>query len=193
MSTDRLFGSIEGRPMSGKGKKEVQRLKAEIAALGHQFKTTGMSASEYTRRLAGLHNQTRLVARSSKTLNQRFLDLRHNMLGLGVAGTGVAGSVGLVRLGQGFEAAGVKMLAATGGAEEAAASMRLVRQESKRLGLDLLQATDAFARLGIASRGKITPKETEDLFVAFSEVGTALKVPREQMTRGLRSIEQMMN
>jgi tape measure domain-containing protein len=172
---------------------QIAQMRSQFESLNSSLRRGSISMADYRKSTQQLMVTFRGANRSIRTLNERFLNLRHNMLGLGAVGAVGAGGASIVRTGQDFEGMGAKMLIATGSSEKAAEGMALARKESLRLGLDLMSTTDSFARLGIAARDKLSEKDFESLFTSFSELGTAAQLPKEQMDRGLRALEQMLN
>jgi tape measure domain-containing protein len=171
----------------------IQSKKKQLDGLSEAYRKGTISKAHYSQMSNRVVAGMRKEARAAGGLSSKFMDLRRNMLGIGIAGTVLAGASGLMRTGQNFESMGAKMLMATGGAKQAAEAMDLARKQSKRLGLDLLSTADSLARLGIAADQKLTKGEFKELFISFSELGAAAQLPKEQMDRGLRALEQMLN
>ncbi|MDB4311878.1 tape measure protein, partial [bacterium] len=171
----------------------IQEARNKMAELNKQYMSGAISQKKYTAAANGTTKALNKQSRSIKNLNQHFMDLRHSMVGMGILGAGIAGGAGIITTGQGFEAAAAKMLGVTGSLDGASKAMDFARMQSKRLGLDLLQTTDAYARIGIAADGAMTKMQTDDLFVSFSELATSFKLSKVDQQRGLRSLEQMLN
>lgn len=191
MDKDDLLTSAS--KISKKDPQAVEMFKRKFEDLNKTFLSTGQSSASYRKETQQLMRTFRRAEGGITSLNQKFLNLRHNMLGLGIAGSGVAGVTGLTAMGQSFEAMEAKMLAATGGSSQATEAIKLAREQAQRLGTDFLDSADSLARLGIAAKDKMSKSATEDLFVSFQELGTAFKLAPTEMKRGLRAIEQMLN
>lgn len=97
------------------------------------------------------------------------------------------------RVGQDFEGMKAAMIASSGSSRAAADDLAFVDREAVRLGLDLRETTDAYAKLQFASKGKMSKENLRGLFVGFSEFATSLKVNPEQQKAGLRALQQMLN
>lgn len=106
---------------------------------------------------------------------------------------------GAFRLGKGLVDAGVqmqqltaKMGAATGNAEIAAASLKFVRQEAERLGLDFRSTADGFASFAASAlRSGLTFEETKNIFTGVSEAATGMRLSAERTSLVFVALSQM--
>lgn len=105
----------------------------------------------------------------------------------------LAGTTAINTVGQKFEAMQSAMLAATGTAELAASEIAFLDDMTSRLGLSLLDVSDAYTKFLFASKGKLDQSETRELFEGLSELGTTLGVSKERMKLSMNAISQMMN
>jgi phage tail tape-measure protein len=85
------------------------------------------------------------------------------------------------------------MLAATGTAQLAGNEIEFLDQMTSRLGLSLLDTSDAYTKFLFASKGKLDQSETRELFEGLSELGTTLGVSKERMKLSMNAITQMIN
>ena len=82
----------------------------------------------------------------------------------------------------------------TGSAEKAGQALSFVREESKRLGLDLASAADQFGKLAAASKGTaLEGRATRELFTAMSEAATVLGLSADQTRGALNAFQQMIS
>lgn len=203
---------------SERRKSETRRIRIDKAKSRHQELTSAFpkasreSVKEYTERLKDLNSQYRkgkmdvreynnLVAqqeraftrnaRSVKTLNERFLEMRHNMLGLGIAGSAVIAGRSTGSVGMQFESMSAKMLMATGSLQSAKEQMAFARSEANRLGHNVLTTSNAFSKLSIATSGTLSKGQTQELFTGLMEMGTASKLTQDEMHRAINAIQQM--
>lgn len=95
------------------------------------------------------------------------------------------------RTGQQFEAMNSAMLAATGTSEMAANEVAFLDKMTSRLGLSLLDTSDAYTKFLFASKGKLDQDQTRELFTGLSELGTTLGVSKERMKLSMNAITQI--
>lgn len=164
-------------------KAEANKAKVELTQfLNKQIK----GQKEVDRLTKKLNSQQKAMRR----LRASTLQLAQSFLGAFAIFEGVRS---INRVGQDFEGMRAAMLASSGSSQQAAKDLAFVREEAHRLGLDLKSSTDAFLKLQFAARGRLSTKDTRDLFVGFSEFATALQVRPEQQKAGLRALQQMIN
>lgn len=95
------------------------------------------------------------------------------------------------RVGQRFESMNSAMLAATGTSELAQQEIEFLDKMTSRLGLSLLDASDAYSKFLFASKGKLDTEQTRELFEGLSELGTTLSVSKERMKLSMNAITQI--
>ncbi|GAB5390195.1 MAG: hypothetical protein Alpg2KO_31630 [Alphaproteobacteria bacterium] len=86
------------------------------------------------------------------------------------------------------------MKQATGSFEAAAEEMGFVREESDRLGLELLTTTQGYTKLASAARGtSLEGEQTRQLFLGISEASVVLGLNAEKTSGALTAVEQIMS
>lgn len=99
---------------------------------------------------------------------------------------------GVVDAGVQMQALTSKMGAATGSAQIAAASMRFVREEAERLGLDFRSSADGFASFAASAlRSGLTFQETKDIFTGVSEAAAGMRLSAERTALVFQALSQM--
>jgi tape measure domain-containing protein len=84
--------------------------------------------------------------------------------------------------------------AATGSASLGAQEMQFLRDESKRLGLDLVTAADAHRTLTAAARGTVLEGEqARNIFLAVAEASTVLGLSSQKTEMSLYALQQMIS
>jgi tape measure domain-containing protein len=84
--------------------------------------------------------------------------------------------------------------AATVFGEDTANAMKFVKDESKRLGLEIEKATGAFIKIAAAAKGTSLEGEgVKEVFSGVSEAATALQLNSEQTEGALRALEQIIS
>jgi len=126
-------------------------------------------------------------------LQQRISASAKQMAGSYISAFAVAGTgVGVVRIGQDFEAVNNTMLAVSANAEAAGENFKFVRDEAFRLGLGLKESAKGFAKM-IAARGDMTIEQTKKAFSGLSEMSTLLGLSAEESGRATNALQQMMS
>lgn len=84
--------------------------------------------------------------------------------------------------------------AATGSATLGAQEMAFLREESKRLGLDLLVAADGYKTLTAAAKGTVLEGEgARNTFLAIAEASTVLGLSSQKTEMALYAVQQMIS
>lgn len=84
--------------------------------------------------------------------------------------------------------------AATGSATLGAQEMSFLREESKRLGLDLLVAADGYKTLTAAAKGTVLEGEgARNVFLAIAEASTVLGLSSQKTEMALYAVQQMIS
>lgn len=87
----------------------------------------------------------------------------------------------------------VAFAAIEGGAEQARARLAFLRQESDRLGLSFYDTAETAKRFFASARGTEIEEQAGEIFTAFSEMGTALKLSRQDMNGVFLALGQMLS
>jgi tape measure domain-containing protein len=84
--------------------------------------------------------------------------------------------------------------AATGSANLGAQEMQFLRDESKRLGLDLMVAADGYKTLTAAARGTVLEgQQARNIFLAVAEASTVLGLSSQKTEMSLYAVQQMIS
>lgn len=151
-------------------------LRLKMAKLAEVQRKATMQTKKQNLAMQGLNDSTRHFVRSYASV-------------FAVLGAATA----INRTGQKFEAMNSAMLAATGTSEMAAEEVAFLDKMTSRLGLSLLDTSDAYTKFLFASKGKLDQGQTRELFEGLSELGTTLGVSKERMKLSMNAITQMMN
>lgn len=152
---------------------------------------------------------TQIIITAKDSTAAAFSSVENNLTGLagnaartaaGIAGIGlsIAGVVdGIRSVAQAsleYERFNNTLRVATGSAQGAAESLKFIRSESARLGLDLASAADQFAKLSAASKGTaLEGKATRDIFTAVSQAAVVMGLSAEQTSGSLLAIQQIIS
>jgi len=152
----------------------------ELSLAVDKYKYKQRQATMRTRKaniaMQGLNDSTRHMIRSYASLYAVF-----------------EATYAINRTGQEFEAMNSAMLAATGTSEMAADEVAFLDKMTSRLGLSLLDTSDAYTKFLFSSKGKLDQNQTRELFTGLSELGTTLGISKERMKLSMNAITQMMN
>ncbi len=86
------------------------------------------------------------------------------------------------------------MRAAVGGNVQAGREMQFVREEARRLGLNLLDASQNYVKLAAAARGTaLQGAATREIFTSVSEASRVLGLTAEQTGGALTAVEQIIS
>jgi tape measure domain-containing protein len=87
-----------------------------------------------------------------------------------------------------------QMSFASGSAKQGGEDFDYVRQQSKKMGLDLLTSAEAFAKLQGATRGTaIAGQKTKDIFEGVGMASTVMHLSAEQSNGAFLALSQMMS
>lgn len=188
---DRLTSSINRQKAAVNEQKLAQRAAAK-AAREHavQLRRVAAAFGAYNARMSrgmALYRKQQIEANN---LSLQFKRLRSSVIALTGAYTAFSALSNINRVGQDFERAGILFDAVLG--EQAPEAMRYMRSESKRLGVDLLSSSKAFARY-VASAGPVgyTLDELKEHFTGLAEASVVFGLSADQQFGVIRAIEQM--
>lgn len=138
-----------------------------------------------------------------------FASANRNLSGFGSSAASMAAQIAGVGLSVAGLVSGIKEVAqatiklqqitgtlnvGVGSVKGAAEALSFVREESKRLGLDLATAAEQFAKLSAASKGtQLQGKATRDLFSAMSVAATVLGLSADETRGALNAFQQMIS
>lgn len=103
------------------------------------------------------------------------------------------GTRAIKNVGMDLESLDAAMLAASKNQADAGDKMKFVKEQAFKLGTDLKTAAKAYMQLSIASKGILSQKETDALFVATLESATALGMSLDDTQGTFRAFVQMLS
>jgi tape measure domain-containing protein len=168
---------------------------ADIATLGLKVDSKGVVVAN--KELKKLEKQGGKTEKQAKKVTKSFKGLKTAAISLG----GALAALGLANLVRNAAKATVALDAiesslkvATGSAEGAADSIKFLREEAERLGLDLQTSASAFSSFAAAARGtSLEGQAAREVFIGVSEAMTALGRGSVDTERALRAVEQMIS
>lgn len=174
----------------------------EFGQLTRQYHAGSMALQEYNARVSRLQQTMRQqghVGMRGATIpvTAKVNKLDTSMIeGAGGAIT-IAATVALsgkiMNTGQDFESALSGLTAITGSTDKAAKEFDYLRDQSNRLGLDLLKTSKDYTQFAAAVGDKLPKDQMRSIFEGASEWGLVTGADSESQSRALRSLNQMMS
>lgn len=175
----------------GLSPEKYKQAKRSVDSLTNSFKNGKMTLQEYNSKLAQTRKQYTDMSRRQKTLTSGMGDLRSMLVQVTATMTVFAAGRAIMKTGQDFERMGVSMLAASDNADQAKSNLRYVREETDRLGLNLVAANRGFVQLAANTSKDFGNKNLRELFTGIAEMSTTLQLPSEDVQGTFRAISQM--
>ncbi|WP_257014172.1 tape measure protein [Serratia fonticola] len=181
------------------GKQRIESLK-QFGDLTRQFHQGKIAVGEYNAAVAklqanmrkqgrvGMKGQTLPVTAKVTKLDTSLIDSAKGAI---VIGATVALGKSIMTAGQDLQSMESGLTAVTGSADKAAKEMQYLRDQSNRLGLDLIGTGKDYTKFLAAVGDKATQKQTRTLFEGVSEYGTVLGASAEDQSRALKALNQM--
>lgn len=174
----------------------------EFGQLTRQYHAGSMALQEYNARVSRLQQTMRQQGRvgmrgATIPVTAKVNKLDTSMIeGAGGAIT-IAATVALsgkiMNTGQDFESALSGLTAITGSTDKAAKEFDYLRDQSNRLGLDLLKTSKDYTQFAAAVGDKLPKDQMRSIFEGASEWGLVTGADSESQSRALRSLNQMMS
>lgn len=174
----------------------------EFGQLTRQYHAGAMALQEYNARVSKLQQTMRQQGRvgmrgATIPVTAKVNKLDTSMIE-GAGGTiTIAATVALsgkiMTTGQDFEAALSGLTAITGSTDKAAKEFDYLRDQSNRLGLDLLKTSKDYTQFAAAVGDKLPKDQMRSIFEGASEWGLVTGADAESQSRALNSLNQMMS
>lgn len=179
------YGSSYASKLGG-GLNGIKQLNAELNA-------GVISVGRYRAGISALETQFRRSNAGAKGLMGSLKDMRSSFVQATAAYTAFSAAKGIMQTGQAFQGINAGLAMTSNGALDAQQKLEFLRKESMRLGLDLKSASQAYMKLTVSSRGKITSDQTNQLFTGVSELSTAMGLDTESQSGAIYAIQQMLS
>ncbi|WP_223307002.1 tape measure protein [Citrobacter sp. S-77] len=174
----------------------------EFGQLTRQYHAGAMALQEYNARVSKLQQTMRQHGRVGMRGATIPVTAKVNKLDTSVIeGAGgaitlaatVALSGKIMTTGQDFESALSGLTAITGSTDKAAKEFDYLRDQSNRLGLDLLKTSRDYTQFAAAVGDKLPKDQMRSIFEGASEWGLVTGADSESQSRALKSLNQMMS
>lgn len=174
----------------------------EFGQLTKEFHRGSIALSEYNARVSRLQQTMRQQGRvgmrgATIPVTAKVNKLDTSMIeGAGGAIT-IAATVALsgkiMTTGQDFESAMSGLTAITGSTEKAAKEFEYLKEQSNRLGLNLLETSRDYTQFAAAVGDKLPKDQMRSIFEGASEWGLVTGASADEQSRALKSLNQMMS
>ena len=174
----------------------------EFGQLTRQYHAGSMALQEYNARVSRLQQTMRQQGRvgmrgATIPVTAKVNKLDTSMIeGAGGAITlaaTVALSGKIMTTGQDFESAMSGLTAITGSTEKAAKEFEYLKEQSNRLGLDLLKTSKDYTQFAASVGDKLPKDQMRSIFEGASEWGLVTGASADEQSRALKSLNQMMS
>ena len=173
----------------------------EFGQLTRQYHAGSMALQEYNARVSRLQQTMRQQGRvgmrgATIPVTAKVNKLDTSMIeGAGGAIT-IAATVALsgkiMTTGQDFESAMSGLTAITGSTEKAAKEFEYLKEQSNRLGLDLLKTSKDYTQFAASVGDKLPKDQMRSIFEGASEWGLVTGASADEASRALKALNQMM-
>lgn len=181
------------------GKQRTESL-SQFGDLTRRFHAGQLAVSEYNasvsklqadmrkRGLVGVKGQTLPVTAKVTKLDTSMIEGAKGAITIAAT---VAVGKSIMTAGQDLQSMESGLTAVTGSADKAAKEMQYLRDQSNRLGLDLIETGKDYTKFLAAVGDKATQKQTRAIFEGVSEYGTVLGASADDQSRALKALNQM--
>ena len=173
----------------------------EFGQLTRQYHAGSMALQEYNARVSRLQQTMRQQGRvgmrgATIPVTAKVNKLDTSMIeGAGGAIT-IAATVALsgkiMTTGQDFESAMSGLTAITGSTEKAAKEFEYLKEQSNRLGLDLIKTSKDYTQFAASVGDKLPKDQMRSIFEGASEWGLVTGASADEQSRALKALNQMM-
>lgn len=132
--------------------------------------------------------------KASKSATNMGSSIRNAFASFAVGGAAYKATSTIVNLNLEFDRINRTLAFATRSTEEGAKAFAFIREESRRLGLDLKTTAATYAQFAAAARGtSLEGEKARDIFSAVSQAATVLGLDAYSTRGALRALEQMIS
>ncbi|HGW6116494.1 tape measure protein [Serratia marcescens] len=181
------------------GKQRTESL-SQFGDLTRQFHAGKIAVGEYNAAVSKLQTSMRKAGRvgmkgSTLPVTAKVTKLDTSMIegakgAITIAAT-VAVGKSIMTAGQDLQSMESGLTAVTGSADKAAKEMQYLRDQSNRLGLDLIKTGKDYTSFYAAAKSSMSDGQIRNLFEGVSEYATVLGASADEQSRALKALNQM--
>lgn len=171
--------------------KQFIEYRQRFDALVTSFKNSPADANKFKKSIEGLDLQMRKTADNSfwNKSQKFFTSIRGGLIGAGIAGVVMLGA-SAVDTGKKFESLRAVMTTAFG--KDSQKEIAFLRQESNRLGMDMLENAKSYTQIAFAMKlMKGNMADARKVFSVMGEASIAFGLDQEAVSRSFKAIMQM--
>lgn len=174
----------------------------DFGQLTRQYHAGSMALQEYNARVAKLQQTMRQQGKVgmkgytipvTAKVNKLDTSLIEGAGGAVTIAATVALSGKIMTTGQDFESALSGLTAITGSTEKASQEFEYLKEQSNRLGLDLLKTSKDYTQFAASVGDKLPKSDMRSIFEGASEWGLVTGANADEQSRALKSLNQMMS
>ncbi|EKF64144.1 tape measure domain protein [Serratia plymuthica A30] len=172
------------------------KARADFAKINQEYAKGVIGAQTYTAKLGELQKQMRATAKQGRQVMPSAvvgggLNPVAGAIGAGLGAYGVLGAgQSLMKTGVDFQGIHSILKMTEDDADGAAQSMRYLMDLSGRLGVDLVDLADQYAKMNL-SRGNLSKQTVQDVVTGMQEYGTALHLDKNRMSLANFGLQQV--
>ena len=172
------------------------KARADFAKINQEYAKGVIGAQTYTAKLGELQKQMRATAKQGRQVMPSAvvgggLNPVAGAIGAGLGAYGVLGAgQSLMKTGVDFQGIHSILKMTEDDADGAAQSMKYLMDLSGRLGVDLVDLADQYAKMNL-SRGKLSKQTVQDVVTGMQEYGTALHLDKNRMSLANFGLQQV--
>ncbi|CAI2029266.1 tape measure protein [Serratia marcescens] len=181
------------------GKQRTESL-SQFGDLTRKFHAGQLAVSEYNAAVSKLQSSMRQQGKvgmrgSTLPVTAKVTKLDTSMIegakgAITIAAT-VAVGKSIMTAGQDLQSMESGLTAVTGSADKAAKEMQYLRDQSNRLGLDLIKTGKDYTSFYAAAKSSMSDGQIRNLFEGVSEYATVLGASADEQSRALKALNQM--
>lgn len=170
--------------------------RADFAKINQEYAKGVIGAQTYTAKLGELQKQMRATAKQGRQVMPSAvvgggLNPVAGAIGAGLGAYGVLGAgQSLMKTGVDFQGIHSILKMTEDDADGAAQSMKYLMDLSGRLGVDLVDLADQYAKMNL-SRGNLSKQTVQDVVTGMQEYGTALHLDKNRMSLANFGLQQV--
>lgn len=180
----------------GGGKGYELAMKQSQASIGNavqQYRSGAMTMKQFNQAVS----QTTQTQIRQGIVNRQnavsFRTLRHDLIQATAAYTAFSVAANVFNTGKEFDSLKASMSLFAKDDAGVAETMKYIRGESERLGINFEEAAKGFTKFSIVARNKMSKEQSREFFSGFSEYATVLQVDQHRFQRGIMAVQQMLS
>lgn len=162
----------------------LKRLNQEIKDLAASNKRLNQSIDTQAKKMTASKFAADGLKSSVNNLARSYVSI------FAITGAGVASGA----LGQQLIATKASLLAASGGAEQAAIDFKFLQEQSEHFGVALTTSAKAYTKIGVAAKlANLTMEQTRDIFISANEASVAFGLTGDEVSGVFKAFSDILS